>query len=362
MNPRLTTLEPSLIRELNARKQPGDLDLGLGEPVLPPDPSVLEAGLQWMADNGCRYSPNLGFPEVRAAVGDYLGLPAERVCLCNGSQQALYLAMVTALDPDKHEVLVVEPGYPAYAKIAQMLGLKVRSASLPGEQQFRPDAERVLSQLRPETGAVVLASPNNPTGRIWPRAELDRLRQGLGERYLVFDEVYRELYYTENLPARPALDQTLLVGGLSKCASLTGLRLGWLGAPQPLMPLILRAHQLMTTAASTYAQRVALEMLQRGLMGAQRPLYLERLANLKASLGDLTVIEPEGAFYCMARIPGRTGSLETALRLLEQERVVSVPGVAFGAEGWLRLSWAGDLQDVRLGLERLQRFFRALES
>lgn len=360
MNPRLTTLEPSLIRELNARKKPGDIDLGLGEPVLAPEPAVLEAGLRWMQDNGCRYSPNLGFLEVREAVGQYLGLAAERVCLTNGSQQALYLALFTALDPERDEVLVVDPGYPAYAKIAQMLGLKVRSASLEGASGFAPAAETVLGALRPETRAVVLASPNNPTARIWPRAELERLQAGMQDRYLVFDEVYRELYYTEQPPARPQLDRTLVIGGLSKCASLTGLRLGWLGAPAELMPLVLRAHQLMTTACSTYSQRVALELLQSGLMGAQRPQYLERRRNLLEALDGLEAVEPEGAFYCMVKIPGSTGSLEVALQLLEQERVVTVPGVAFGAEGWLRLSWAGDPEDVRYGLERLQRFFSFL--
>lgn len=360
MNPRLTSLEPSLIRELNARKKPGDIDLGLGEPVLSPDPAVLEAGLRWMNDNGCRYSPNLGFLEVRQAVGDYLGLPAERVCLTNGSQQALYLALFTALDPERDEVLVVEPGYPAYAKIAQMLGLKVRSACLSGESGFAPSASPVLAALRPETRAVVLASPNNPSARIWPRAELERLQAGLENRYLVFDEVYRELYYTPEPPARPAMEQTLVVGGLSKCAALTGLRLGWLGAPADLMPLVLRAHQLMTTACSTYSQRVALELLQAGRIGAQRPLYLERRQSLLEALDGLQAVEPEGAFYCMVKIPGSTGSLEVALQLLEQERVVTVPGVAFGAEGWLRISWAGDPEDVRFGLERLQRFFSFL--
>ncbi len=358
MNPRLTTLEPSLIRELNARKKPGDLDLGLGEPVLPPDPTVLEAALEWVTRNGMRYSPNLGFDEVRAAVGNYVGLSQDRICLTNGSQQALYLALLTALDPEHHEVLIVEPGYPAYAKIAQMLGIQCRSVHL--RHPFTPDAHHVLAHVQDKTRAVVLASPNNPTALIWPDQQLQILRTGLEDRWLIFDEVYRELYYTPTPPARPELDHTLLVGGLSKCASLTGLRLGWLGAPKQLMPLVLRAHQLMTTAASTYAQRVALEILQRNLMGAQRPLYAQKRANLIESLDGLQYIEPEGAFYCLVKIPSRTPSLEVALQLLEQERVVTVPGVAFGAEGYLRISWAGDPDDVRFGLERLQRFFSFL--
>lgn len=325
-----------------------------------PDYDILARSLEWVRENGMRYSPNLGFNEVRAAVGEYLGLPAERVCLTNGSQQALYLALATALDAAEHEVLVVEPGYPAYAKIAHMLGIRTRSVQLDGASGFAPEASRVLSALRAETRAVVLASPNNPSARIWPKAELERLREGMENRYLVFDEVYRELYYTPEPPARPGLEHTLVVGGLSKCASLTGLRLGWLGAPQELIPLILRAHQLMTTAASSYAQRVALELLREDRMGAQRPLYLEKRTSFLAALDGLEAVEPEGAFYCLVRIPSATGSLEVALQLLEQERVVTVPGVAFGAEGWLRLSWAGDSADVRFGLERLQRFFSFL--
>ncbi len=353
MNPRLTTLEPSLIRELNARKRPGDLDLGLGEPVLPPDPAALDAGLRWMAENGCRYSPNLGFPEVRAAVGTYLERPADEVCLTNGSQQALHLAMVTALDPERDEVLVIEPGYPAYAKIAQMLGLAVRTVGLDPERHFAPRADRVLGALRPQTRLVVLASPNNPSARIWPAAELEKLCAGLDDRWLVFDEVYRELYYTPEPPPRPVHARALLVGGLSKCASLTGLRIGWLGAPAELMPLVLRAHQLITTAASTYAQRVALEILTHGHAGDQRRIYRQRLGNLLEALraSALEFVEPEGAFYCLVRV-GRP-SLPAALELLEAKRVVTVPGVAFGAEGWLRLSWAGPPEEVREGVARL---------
>ncbi len=358
MNPRLTTLEPSLIRELNARKRPGDLDLGLGEPVLPPDQRALDAGLRWLAENGCRYSPNLGFPEVRAAVGAYLGRPAEEICLTNGSQQALHLAMVTALDPEKDEVLVIEPGYPAYAKIAQMLGLAVRTVGLDPKRRFAPQADCVLAALRPETRLVVLASPNNPSARIWPARELEQLCAELGERWLVFDEVYRELYYTPEPPPRPSHPRALLVGGLSKCASLTGLRMGWLGAPPELMPLVLRAHQLITTAASTFAQQVALELLTNGRLGDQRPLYRDRLGSLLEALraSELEFVEPEGAFYCLVRVGG--SSLAAALELLEEKRVVTVPGVAFGAEGWLRLSWAGPPEEVREGVVRLAEWAR----
>ncbi|MEW6277054.1 MAG: pyridoxal phosphate-dependent aminotransferase [Candidatus Eremiobacterota bacterium] len=358
MNPRLTDLEPSLIRAINARKRPADLDLGLGEPVLAPDPEPLRRATEWLIAHGCRYSPNLGFDDVRAAVGEYLGLPGERCCLTHGSQEALYLALKTALGGPSDEVLVVEPGYPAYAKIARMEGLPVRSVGLDPDRGFQPDAARVLSALRPETRMVVLASPNNPTARVWPRAELDRLVAGLQDRWLVWDEVYRELCYVAY--ARPDYARTLWVGGLSKCSALTGLRLGWLGAPPELMPLVLRAHQLVTTAASTYAQRVALELLGEGGLARQLPAYRERRRLLLEALEEahLEFVEPEGAFYCMIRVPPeRGGSLAAAADLLDACRVVTVPGVAFGAEGWIRASWAGEPDTVREGLRRIAERF-----
>ncbi len=364
MNPGYSNLEPSQIRELNALKQPGDLDLGLGEPVLPPLVEPFYKALEWVKEHGCRYGPNLGLPEVREAVGDYLGVSASEVCITHGSQEALYVALKSAVNPVSDEVLIVEPCYPAYYKICAAEGIRYRRIGLPAHQGFKPQVDLVLRAVDKSTRLVVVNSPCNPTGRIWSTQDLSALLEGLNSRgcRLLCDEAYRELYYTdEPIPCARRLDpNALVVGSVSKSHSLTGLRLGWLSAPSCLMPVIHRCHQLLTTAASVYSQRVALEVLRRG--ESFRTLYCGRRSKLLAVIDSLGLdcLPPEGAFYTMLRIPGGGDSHECALNLLESMRVITIPGVAFGreAEGWLRVSWAAEPKVVEAGLHRVALFFK----
>lgn len=367
MNPRIEGVEPSLIRQVNALKRPGDLDLGLGEPVLRPNPEPFRLAAEWVARHGCPYTHNLGSDELRQAVGTYLGAAASEICITHGSQEALYLAFRTALDPGADEALIVEPCYPAYPKICQMEGIPYRIVGLDPARGFAPDAERVLAAAGPRTRLVALSSPCNPTGRVWPREELAKLAAGLDGARILSDEVYRELCFQN--PAASALEvsrSALVAGGLSKSNALTGLRIGWLRAPADLMGAVHRCHQLMTTAASTFSQRVALEVFGAGRVGEHRSHYRQRRFRLLELLGSelaLDWVDPEGAFYLMVRIPGQKSSLDVARRLLEEQRVVTVPGIAFGeaCEGWLRVSWAGSPEVVAEGLRRVSRFLaRAL--
>jgi aspartate/methionine/tyrosine aminotransferase len=200
---------------------------------------------------------------------------------------------------------------------------------------------------------VVLNSPANPTGRIWPAAELRALAAGLAARggtpvWVLADEVYRELWYGDEPPASAAAfhPHTLVAGSLSKSNALTGLRLGWLAGPADAVAAATRAHQFAVTAADTFAQRVALELLRApGALAAHRPLYAARREQMLqyADHHGIDLIPPEGAFYTLLRLPEplASDSVAAAERLLEEERVVTVPGRAFGAsgEGWLRISW-----------------------
>lgn len=360
MNPRFANVEPSLIREVNARKTPQDVDLGLGEPVLRPDLGPLEKAMTWVGVHGCPYTANAGDASLRAAVAERVGADAARVVITHGSQEAVYLALRTAVDPERDEVLVVEPAYPAYVRICEAEGIPVRTVALSPHDGFAPRAQPVLDALSARTRLVVISSPCNPTGRIWPRAELAALAAGLPASCGVLsDEVYRELHYGEAPTSMAELHpHTLVAGGLSKSHALTGLRLGWLVCPPALVGSVVRAHQLMATAASTLSQRVALEVIA-SRTPSHRDVYAERLSGLRDALRDhgLRAITPEGAFYCMLAIPSGAPSLETALRLLRDHHVVTVPGVAFGAsgEGWLRISWVSDPDIVAEGLRRIAR-------
>lgn len=380
MNPRIAEIAPSLIRSINARKRPGDIDLGLGEPTLRPDLDAFEAALEWTRRYGSPYSPNAGFPELRAAIADYVaaddwaaGRPfADNVCVTVGSEEALYLAIKTTIDPARDEVLIVEPCYLAYAKICVLEGIPHRMVPLGPDDGFRPRADRVLDALGPNTRLVVLNTPSNPTGRVWPDDELHALAAGLADRrpdvYLLSDEVYRELYYTPNPPPSAARHhpKTIVAGSLSKSNAVTGLRLGWLLGPAELITEATKVHQFVNTAASTFAQRVALELFtDPARLRAHRPLYAASRERLLAAAGrhGLEVLPPEGAFYAFLRLPtGAPDSLAAAERVLDECRVVTVPGRAFGdsGEGWLRLSWVAAANDVEESLSRISASFAAM--
>lgn len=375
MNPHLDSIAPSLIRALNAKKRPGDIDLGLGEPTLRPDLAPFEAATAWVRDHGCPYSPNAGFLGLRHAIAGHYGYPgldhADNVCVTVGSQEALYLAVKALCDPSSDEVLVVGPGYPAYPKLVQMEGVAVRSVDLPAETGFAADAALVLAAVGPQTRLIILATPANPTGRVWPRAELEALASGLLARegrpvYVLADEVYRELVYTDApyTSLAEVYPHTLVANSLSKSNALTGLRLGWLMAPTSVMPTIVKAHQFINTAASTYSQQVALAVFQTpGMLQAHRGHYQakrDRVVDALTARG-FTFVAPEGAFYVMVKLPGEgeVDSVAIAYRLLEEAHVVTVPGAAFGAEGWVRLSWVAEDSAFDEGLDRLQAFFEA---
>lgn len=375
MNPVLSGIAPSLIRELNARKKPGDIDLGMGEPTLKPDARYFEAATERVRREGCPYSPNAGYTDLRAAVAAYHGFPdrggAENVVITVGSEEALYLAIKAVLDPARDEALIVEPCYLAYPKLCALEGIRHRTVALDGDDGFRPSAARVLAAMGPATRMIILNSPNNPTGRIWPADELRALADGLAARpgppvWVLSDEVYRELYFTPEPPASigQMWPYALVAGSLSKSNALTGLRLGWLVGDPKAIAAATKVHQLVNTAASTFSQMVAREVFaDPANLGAHRAHYAERL-ELVAGLmkrNGIGWVRPEGGFYCMVRLPMALehDSLAAAEALLEAHHVVATPGRAFGdsGEGWLRLSWVAEPDDLRAGIERIAGFF-----
>ncbi|HEX8671072.1 MAG TPA: pyridoxal phosphate-dependent aminotransferase [Longimicrobium sp.] len=375
MNPIMERITPSLIRALHARKRPGDIDLGLGEPVLRPDMRLFEAALERVRHNGTPYSPNGGFTELREAIALHHGFSertsAANVCTTVGSEEALFLAIKTTLDPARDEVLIVEPCYLAYPKLCILEGIRYRTVALSPEDGFAPRAAPLLEALGPDTRMVILNSPCNPTARVWPQTELRALAEGLSARpgppvYVLVDEVYRELYYGQEPPASMATlyPHALTVGSLSKSNALTGMRSGWLIADAPVIANAIKVHGLVNTASSTFSQWVAMEAFaQPGSLAAHRPLYAERRRALLAlaERHGIELVPPEGAFYAFIRLPPHLAadSMAAAERLLDEHRVVAVPGTAFGpsAEGWLRISWVPEEATLAEGMARMEAFF-----
>ncbi|HVH13069.1 MAG TPA: pyridoxal phosphate-dependent aminotransferase, partial [Longimicrobium sp.] len=313
--------------------------------------------------------------ELRARVAAYVGIlgraAAENAVVTIGSEEALYLALKVSIDAARDEVLIVEPCYLAYPKLCALEGIRHRMVALDAADDFRPSAARVLEALGPDTRMIVLNTPNNPTGRVWPESELRALAEGLTARpgepvRVLSDEVYRELYFTPEPPVSIGAlwPHALVAGSLSKSNALTGLRLGWLVGDAKTIAAAVKVHQLVNTAASTFSQVVAMDVFaEPANLAAHRPHYAERRALLEGLMREhgLRHVPIEGAFYCMVRLPEHLAgdSLAAAEALLERHRVIATPGAAFGAsgEGWMRLSWVAEEGALREGIQRIAAFF-----
>ena len=370
MNRLVETIPPSAIRALNDRKRPDAIDLGLGQPLLHPQMDPLRAALSWVEQHGCPYSPNAGFAELRTAIAQHYGYPglesADSVCITVGSQQALYLPIKSLLDPSQDEALVITPTFPAYQKLCHLEGVRVREVALDPQAGFAPDAQAVLRAVTDKTRLIALASPCNPTGRVWPASELRALCEGLlalpSPPYLLSDEVYAELYFGEERPASPAqfYPHTLVASSLSKSCALTGLRLGWLLAPKAAMKVMWKAHQFVVSCVDTLAQRTALEIFAHPeILTQHRPHYTSQRDALVASLRQhgLSFVEPDGSFYCLIRLPEpwTQRSMDAALHIMETENVVTIPSSVFGMEGFLRVTFVAEPARIEEGVRRIRR-------
>jgi aspartate aminotransferase len=369
MNPRIKELAGSTIRALHARRGPTSIDLGLGEPTLKPDVSYFERATHWVAKHGCPYSPNAGDTELRHAIAEYYAYPslerANNVCITTGSQEAVYATLKTLIDPARDEILLVEPAFPIYVKIAQIEGIAVRRVTLSAEDGFAFDAERILEGLSDRTRAIVLCSPCNPTGRVISTAAVQRIASVLGSRpgppvYLIHDEIYREQCYVPD-PGEFGrhYPHTVAINSLSKSNALTGLRLGWLIGPSEVVPEIVKMHGWLTSCASTFAQRIALEIFHAKALEAQRPWYAAQRdgAVARARECGFELVEPEGTFYLCLKV-GARNSLAFCEALLDEHDVVTVPGNIFGStmEGWIRTSFVQPLDAIAEGYRRIAAF------
>ncbi|HEV2880228.1 MAG TPA: aminotransferase class I/II-fold pyridoxal phosphate-dependent enzyme [Pyrinomonadaceae bacterium] len=365
---RLRGIEKSMIRQLFDRALPGSINLGLGEPDLPTPAVIRRAAVRVIEEERNGYTAHAGLAPLRALVAaDYPQLKAtpDDVIITAGSQEALYLALMTIVDAGD-EVLLPDPGFVAYPTIVRMCGGRPTFYRLPARDGFAFDAEDFRRRLTPRTKAVVCISPSNPTGRTLSRAELTAMADALGDSsaYIISDEIYREIYFDDERPASVSEERAaraVVIGGLSKSMSMTGWRTGWMcGAPEVVRSALV-LHGYVTTCASTISQKAALAAWTdeaeaaraetRRIFRARRDQLLSLIANeLK-----LQAIAPDGAFYLMLDVSAYGSSLEVAEQLLAHG-VITVPGSAFGAEGegYLRLSFCADAPTLAEGVSRIK--------
>ncbi len=368
MNPRVAEIEPSVIRAIASKKRPGAIDLGLGEPTLLPQRRFIDAAAQWSAEQGLRYTVNAGDIGLRERIAAHYAYPgmshASNVCVTTGSQEAVYVAIKTLLDPASDELLVVDPAFPAYAKMAQLEGIACRRVQMRADDAFRYDVDAIVDALGAATRVLVIASPSNPTGRVLHDADARRLAAALLARggppvWVLQDEIYRELTYVDD-PGYIAryYPYTVVANSLSKSNALTGMRIGWLLAPAGAIEVLVKTHAWVTSTASTFGQRVAYEIFgEPGALTEQSAWYGAQRAHVVARLeaSGLEYVPIDGAFYVCVRLPRSDDSLAAALELVEQRNVVAIPGRIFGdsLEGWLRLSWVAPIDQFEEGLRRI---------
>ena len=370
---RLQGIEKSVIRQVFDRAQPGSLNLGLGEPDLLTPDVIRRAAVKAIVEEQNGYTSHAGLPALREKVASeypYLEGRPERVIITAGSQEALYLALLTLVD-EGDEVLLPNPGFVAYPTIVRMAGGTSRFYRLPRENGFAFDADEFRRALTPRTKVVVCISPSNPTGRILTNEDLHAISNTLRDHgaYLISDEIYRDLYYTAQRPGSLSSvdDRTIVISGLSKSMSMTGWRLGWVCGDEDLLKSMLVLHGYVTTCASTVSQKASLaawsDEAEEARAGFREKFRARRdyLLRLFDSELGLRAVTPEGAFYTMLDVSKYGWSMQVAEALLE-EKVITVPGSAFGSEGegFLRVSFCADEEMLDEGIQRIKKAIHRL--
>lgn len=364
---RLLGIQKSNIRQIFDRALPGSINFGLGQPDLPTAECIRTEAIRVINEEPLGYTSHAGLPELREKiVGEYphLGLSKDDCIVTVGSNEALYCALMT-LSEAGDEVLVPNPAFPAYPAINRLAGATTVLYRLPKETGFGFDAAEFEKQITDKTRAVIVLSPSNPTGRSLSREDLKQMASILDGTgiYAVSDEIYRELYFTDERPASISeyYENTLVVGGLSKNMSMTGWRMGWLMGIPEVIKKALVVHGYNTVCASTITQRASLaywtdagkqaEAEARAIYKGRRDL-LVRL--IDEELG-LKAVSPEGAFYSMMDISQLGDEMDLVNKFLEY-RVITVNGSGFGdeAKGFLRISFCASEEKIREGVSRMK--------
>ncbi len=377
-NQTLTELPPSGIRKLFdiAATMDDVISLGIGEPDFPTPWHVRNAAIQTLEKSRTKYTANAGMAELRAEISAYLKRrfqlayhPDREILVTVGGSEAIDLAMRTFIRPGD-EVIVPLPSFVCYGPLAALCGAKVVTIDMRAEDQFKLTPELLKNAITARTKLLVLPFPNNPTGSVLERQELEALAAVLwGTDIMVLsDEIYSELTYTgtrhTSIAELPGMkERTILVNGFSKTYSMTGWRLGYACAEPEVIANMTKLHQYAIMCAPTTSQFAAIEALRNGDddVSAMRQEYDYRrkfIVNGFNKLG-LTCFEPLGAFYCFPSIQSTGLSSERFCdELLRKEKVALVPGCAFGqsGEGFVRVSYAYSIDHIKKALSAIGRF------
>jgi aspartate aminotransferase len=365
---RMRGLQPTLIRQFFERALPDSINFGLGEPDLPTPEFLRKEAARVTLEEQNGYTSHPGIPALRDKIAEqypHLRLPRTGVVVTCGSQEAMTAAFLCTVDAGD-EVLLPDPSFPAYdacVRISQGTPVYYR---MPAEKDFAFDIDEFRSRITPKTKAAVVISPSNPTGKILTEQDLRDIAEALEGTgiWLISDEIYSDLYFNERpRSASEFYERTIIVSGLSKSLSMTGWRLGWAACKDAnLINAIQVLHGFLTVCTSTITQKASLIAWSDEAEAAKehaRNVYRQRgrfLVDLFEKEMGLHATSPEGAFYTMLDVRPLGDDLDVAEKCL-QNRVITVPGVAFGneAKGFLRISFCNSEERMAEGVKRMKR-------
>lgn len=383
LSDKVVEIKPSGIRKffdiVNEMKDA--ISLGVGEPDFDTPWHIRDEGIYSLEKGKTFYTSNAGLMELRQEIAAYLKRrihteydPKSEILITVGGSEAIDLALRAMINPGD-EVLIPQPSYVSYLPCAVLADAVPVVIDLKEENEFRLTREELLAHITPKSKILVLPFPNNPTGAIMERKDLEEIAQVVMEHdlFVISDEIYSELSYKEehvSIASLPGMkERTILINGFSKAYAMTGWRLGYACGPKVITEQMTKIHQFAIMCAPTNSQYAAVEALRNGDedVAMMRESYNQRRRYLMHRFQEmgLQCFEPYGAFYVFPCIKefGMT-SEEFATRFLEEEKVAVVPGTAFGdcGEGFLRISYAYSLENLKVALGRLEHFIDKLRS
>ncbi len=383
LNKTIVTIQPSGIRKFFdiVGEMEDAISLGVGEPDFDTPWHIRDEGIYSLEKGRTHYTSNAGLKELKIEIDRFLtrryGVsydPNKEIMVTVGGSEAIDIAMRAMLDPGD-EVLIPQPSYVSYVPCAVLANGTPVIIELKEEDEFRLTPEELEAAITPKTKLLVLPFPNNPTGGVMEKSDLEKIAKIIIEHdlFVLSDEIYSELTYLENhvtIASLPGMkERTIVINGFSKSHAMTGWRLGYACGPEPIIKQMLKIHQYAIMCAPTTSQYAAVEALRNGDedVAGMREEYDGRRRYLLHRFEEmgLTCFEPFGAFYAFPCIKefGMT-SEEFATELLKQQKLAVVPGTAFGAcgEGYLRISYAYSLDNLKKAMDRMEAFITELRK
>lgn len=383
LNEKITNIKPSGIRKFFdiVNEMEDAISLGVGEPDFDTPWHIRDEGIYTLEKGRTFYTSNAGLKELRIEISKYLDRrfhlqydPLSEILITVGGSEGIDNAFRAMIDPGD-EVLIPQPSYVSYKPCCLLAGGVPVIIELQEKDQFRLTPEQLEAAITPKTKILVLPFPNNPTGAVMEKSDLEAIAEVVikHDLFVLSDEIYAELCYLEehtSIASLPGMrERTIVINGFSKSHAMTGWRLGYACGPKVVMDQILKIHQFAIMCAPTNSQYAAVEAMRNGDgdVAMMREQYNQRRRFLMHEFErmGLQCFEPFGAFYIFPSIKEfGMSSDEFATRLLREERVAVVPGTAFGdcGEGFLRISYAYSLDNLKVAIGRLEKFITRLRA